>query len=211
MARYLGPKCKLCRREGTQLMLKGERCLSSKCAILKKRPSPAGGSGGRRRRSKMSEYAVQLREKQKIKRFYGLLEKPFRLMFKKAASKKGVTGEILLQFLELRLDSIVYNLGFACSRNMAKQLILHGHVLVNGTKVNTPSFSCRENDVVSIKEKSKRLRPIMESLKNLATTSIPTWMELNEEKLEGRIISSPKREDIRMAFNEQLVVELYSK
>lgn len=211
MARYLGPKCKLCRREGGKLFLKGERCLSAKCAMEKKRPAPRGGGFVVKRRGKMSEYATQLREKQKIKRFYNVLEKQFRLNFQEVSKKKGITGELMLQNLELRLDAVVYNLGFSSSRNMARQIILHGHVVVNNRKVNIPSFMCKEGDVIAIYEKARRLRPILESLKNVQEGSIPSWLELNIDKMEGRITRVPQRDDIQMSFNEQLVVELYSK
>lgn len=211
MARHTGPVCKLCRREGSKLFLKGDRCLSNKCAIEKRRPSPRGGGFITKRRGKRSDYAVQLREKQKIKRYYCVLEKQFRLTFDRAVKKVGVTGEILLQYLELRLDSVVFNLSIAASRNMAKQIITHGHILVNGRKVSIPSYICREGDVITIKEKSKRLRPIMESLKNVTEGSIPSWLELDIDKMQGKIARLPQREDIQLPFNEQLVVELYSK
>ena len=211
MAKYLGPKCKLCRREGRKLFLKGERCLSEKCAMDKKRPVPRGGGFVVKRRGKMSEYAHQLREKQKIKRFYNVLEKQFRLAFQRASARKGITGELMLQELELRLDSVVYNLGFTTSRNMARQIILHGHISVNNRSVNVPSYSCKEGDVITIVEKARRLRPILESLKNVTEGTIPSWLELNIDKMEGRISRVPRRDDIQMSFNEQLVVELYSK
>ncbi len=211
MARYLEAKCKLCRREGMKLFLKGDRCLSPKCAVEKRRPAPRGGGFIMKRRGKRSEYANQLREKQKIKRFYGMLEKQFRLAFAHAATKKGVTGEIMLQFLELRLDSVLFNLGFASSRNMAKQIISHGHILVNGRKVSIPSFKCREGDVITVKEKSRRLRPINESLSKVTEGSVPNWLEIDVDKMQGKVLRVPQRDDIQLDFNEQLVVELYSK
>jgi len=211
LGRYLKSRCKLCRREGTKLMLKGDRCLSDKCAIVKKRPSPAGGAGGVKRRGKISEYAAQLREKQKIKRIYCLLEKQFRLTFEKAIRKKGITGEILLQNLETRLDSIVYYLNFASSRNMARQLISHGHITVNGIKVSIPSYTCKVGDKIAIKTKSKNIRPILESINNQSKAVVPAWLELDQEKLEGSVVSIPKRAEIPLPVNEQQVVELYSK
>jgi small subunit ribosomal protein S4 len=211
MAKYIGARCKLCRREGAKLFLKGDRCLGAKCAVEKRRPSPRGGGFITKRRNKRSDYAIQLREKQKIRRYYCVLEKQFRLTFDRAVMKKGVTGEIMLQYLELRLDSILFNLGFASSRYMAKQLINHGHILVNGRKVNVASFTCREGDVITVKEKSRRLRPINESLSKVTEGTTPDWLELDIDKMTAKVIRLPQRDDIKMDFNEQLVVELYSK
>ncbi len=211
MAKYIEAKCKLCRREGMKLFLKGDRCLSGKCAVDKRRPAPRGGGFIMKRRGKRSEYANQLREKQKIKRYYGMLEKQFRLAFQRADKRKGVTGEIMLQYLELRLDSILFNLSFASSRSMARQIINHGHILVNGRKVTIPSYVCREGDVITVKEKSRQLRPINESLSKVVEDATPNWLELDVDKIQGKVLRVPQRDDILIDFNEQLVVELYSK
>jgi small subunit ribosomal protein S4 len=208
MPRYLGPSCRLCRREGMKLMLKGERCLGNKCAIVKKRLPP--GQLPRRRR-KISEYGMQLREKQKVKRFYGLFEKQFKRYFEIASRRKGVTGEILLVLLEQRLDNVVFRMHFAASRAMARQLVRHGHVLVNGKKVDIPSYFVRENDEVEIKEKSKKLIPILESMKNESKVGTVPWIEVDPDNLKGKFLYLPKRDEIDLPVNEQIIVELYSK
>ena len=208
MGRYIGPNCRLCRKEGTKLLLKGDRCLSSKCPITKKRSSPGIVP---RRRAKVSEYGVQLREKQKAKRYYGLLERQFKRYFEIALKKKGVTGEALLVLLEQRLDTVAYRMHFAVSRKMARQLVKHGHIRVNGAKVNTPSYLVREGDVVEVKEKSKKLVPILESMKNESRAGTVPWIQLEPDKLQGKFLYLPKREEIDLPVREQLIVELYSK
>jgi small subunit ribosomal protein S4 len=208
MGRYTGPNCRLCRKEGMKLLLKGDRCLSSKCPIVKKKASPGMVP---RRRAKVSEYGVQLREKQKVKRYYGLLERQFRRYFEIALKKKGVTGEALLVTLEQRLDTVVCRMHFAVSRKMARQLVKHGHILVNGAKVDTPSYLLKEGDVVEVKEKSKKLIPILESMKNEAKAGTAPWIQIEPDKLQGKFLYLPKREEIDLPVREQLIVELYSK
>lgn len=207
MALYHGPACRLCRREGVKLMLKGDRCKSEKCAV-ERRPFPPGMRTMRRRRTS-SEYNLQLREKQKIRRIYGVLEKQFRGYFKQAAHAEGVTGENLLQSLELRLDNIVYRLGFAPSRSTARQLVLHNHFLVNNKKVNIASYRVNAGDVVQVKEKSKKLDIIHSALKSLR--DVPDWIEIDKVKLTGTVVRVPDRAGIPIDVQEQLVVELYSK
>lgn len=207
MAVYHGPRCRQCRREGVKLMLKGERCKSENCAI-ERRPFPPGMRVSKRRRSS-TEYNMQLREKQKIRRIYGILEKQFELYFNTAAKSTGVTGERLLQLLELRLDNIVYRLGFAPSRSSARQLVLHNHFRVNGKKVNIPSYLVKAGDIIQVKEKSKNLEMIHSSLKTVR--DIPEWMNVDKVKLEGSVIRIPERAAIPINVQEQLVVELYSR
>jgi len=208
MGRYVGPNCRLCRKEGVKLLLKGDRCLSSKCPIVKKKAAPGMVP---RRRAKVSEYGVQLREKQKVKRYYGLLERQFKRYFEIARKKKGVTGEALLVALEQRLDTVVYRMHFAVSRKMARQLVKHGHILVNGSKVDVPSYLLREGDVVEVKEKSKKLVPILESMKNESKAGTVPWIQVEPDKLQGKFLYLPKREEIDLPVREQLIVELYSK
>ncbi len=208
MGRYIGPVCRLCRREGSQLFLKGERCFKDKCAI--KRRNYAPGQHGRRR-IKLQGYGIQLREKQKVKRIYGVLERQFRLYFKRAAAKKGVTGEILLSFLERRLDNVVYRLGFASSRAQARQLVNHGHFLVNGHRVDIPSYQVRRGDVVELREKSRKNAIIQGNLDTAQGRGIPRWLELDAGNFKGTVMDLPKREDITMPIQENLIVELYSK
>lgn len=207
MAVYHGSSCRLCRREGQKLMLKGERCKTEKCAY-ERRPFPPGVRASRRRKSS-SEYNLQLREKQKIRRLYGVLERQFRLYFDRASHLKGVTGENLLRILELRLDNVVYRMGFAPSRKSARQLVLHNHFLVNGKKVNIPSFHVRTSDVIQVKEKSKNLEIIHTGLKTMKETS--EWLSVDKVKLSGTVLREPERTSMPMDVNEQLVVELYSK
>jgi len=207
MAVYHGPRCRQCRREGVKLMLKGERCKSENCAI-ERRPFPPGMRVSKRRRSS-TEYNTQLREKQKIRRIYGVLEKQFELYFKSAAKSSGVTGERLLQLLELRFDNLVYRLGFAPSRSSARQLVLHNHFSINGKKVNIPSYLLKAGDVIQVKEKSKNLELIHSSLKSVR--DIPEWLSVDKVKLEGSIIRVPERTAIPTTVQEQLVVELYSR
>ena len=207
MAVYHGPRCRQCRREGVKLMLKGERCKSENCAI-ERRPFPPGMRVSKRRKSS-TEYNMQLREKQKIRRIYGVLEKQFTLYFAAAAKSSGVTGDKLLQLLELRFDNIVYRLGLAPSRSSARQLVLHNHFSINGKKVNIPSYLVKAGDVIQVKEKSKNLELIHGSLK--AVRDIPEWLSVDKVKLEGSVIRIPERSAIPINVQEQLVVELYSR
>ena len=208
MARYTGPVCKICRREGLKLFFKGVRCSTDKCAF-DRRPYASGMQSGRRR--KQSDYGVQLREKQKVRKMYGVLEKQFRLYFVKAERMKGATGENLLQLLERRLDNVIYRCGFAMSRQQARQLVLHGHFLVNSKKVNIPSFLVSEDDVIEIKEASRKILAIEESLAALEHKSLPPWIETDTKKFTSKMLSLPTREDIPLPIEEQLIVELYSK
>jgi len=208
LARYTGPKCRLCRREGTKLFLRGDRCYTDKCAY-ERRPYAPGDHG--RRRKKSSDYEIQLREKQKVKRLYGVLETQFRRYFEIAEAKKGVTGANLLRLLELRLDNVVYRLGFANSRNQARQLVRHGHFMVNGRKVDIPSYQVRVNDVIEVKEKSRKLPVIQEAQEVVARRGIPSWLELDADNYRGVVKALPEREDITFPINENLIVELYSK
>lgn len=209
MARYRDANCKLCRREGEKLFLKGTRCLSDKCAVERRQYVP--GQHGQRMRRKISPYGVQLREKQKVKRAYGLLEKQFRNYFKRADKKIGVTGEILLQLLEMRLDNLVYRLGFAPSRKSARQLVRHRHILINDRIVNIPSFQVKPNQIIKVKEKSKNLGLIHSALKEVGRGDEYPWLRLNKAALEGELLEVPGRADIPLPVNEQLIVELYSK
>jgi len=208
LARYTGPKCRLCRREGTKLFLRGDRCYTDKCAY-ERRPYAPGDHG--RRRKKSSDYEIQLREKQKVKRLYGVLETQFRRYFEIAEAKKGVTGANLLRLLELRLDNVVYRLGFANSRNQARQLVRHGHFMVNGRKVDIPSYQVKVNDVIEVKEKSRKLAVIQEAQEVVARRGIPSWLELDADNYRGVVKALPEREDITFPINENLIVELYSK
>ena len=208
MARYTGPVCRLCRREGMKLFLKGDRCFKDKCAI-EKRAYPPGQHG--RRRTKILGYGLQLREKQKVKRIYGILERQFRLYFKEAARRKGVTGENLLRQLEVRLDNVAYSLGFASSRPQARQLVRHGHIAVNGRKVNIPSYQLRKGDVIEVREKSRKNEQIRRSIETASGRGVPMWLELKPEDFQGTVMELPNREDIRLPIQEQLIVELYSK
>ena len=206
MARYTDANCRLCRREGTKLFLKGDRCYSTKCAMEKRSYAPGQHGQGR---SKASDYALQLREKQKTKRFYGLQEAQFRNLFEKADRKQGITGENLLVLLETRLDNVVFRLGFASSRKEARQLVSHGHFTVNGKKVNIPSYTVKPGDVIKVKEKSTN-SPKFKEVKEM-TITVPEWVTVDVEKLEGKILSVPTREQIDTPVAEHLIVELYSK
>lgn len=206
MARYTDANCRLCRREGQKLFLKGERCYSGKCAIEKRNYAP--GQHGQARK-KTSEYGLQLREKQKAKRFYGMQEKQFRNLFEKAARKQGKTGENLLVLLETRLDNVVYRLGFASSRKEARQLVVHGHFTVNGKKATAPAMELKAGDVIKVKEKSTS-SPKFKEVKEMSIT-VPAWMSVDVEKLEGKIVAVPTREEIDTPVAEHLIVELYSK
>jgi small subunit ribosomal protein S4 len=209
MARYIGPVCRLCRREGMKLFLKGERCYTDKCAIEKRNVPP--GQHGRSRKAKMVGYGVQLREKQKVKRTYGVLESQFRRYFEAADRQKGVTGELLLQMLERRLDNVVYRLGFATSRAQARQLVRHGHFDVNGRKVDIPSFSVRSGDTVAIRGASQKNPTIVHAMEEVKGRGIPEWLAFDGGALSGRVAQLPTREQINLPVQEQLIVELYSK
>ncbi|MEI6305460.1 MAG: 30S ribosomal protein S4 [Deltaproteobacteria bacterium] len=208
MARYTGPSCRLCRRENMELFLKGDRCYTDKCAI-KRRNYPPGQHG--QSRSKTSSYGVQLREKQKVRRIYGILEQQFRGYFAEADRMKGVTGETLLSLLERRLDNAVYRLGFASSRIEARQLVRHGHFTLNGKKVNIPSIQLKAGDVVELREKSRKVTAINDSLDAVVRRGIPQWLELDKDAFKGTLKGLPVREDITTPIQEQLIVELYSK
>ena len=210
MARYLGPVCRLCRREGMKLFLKGERCHSAKCAIERRNFVP--GQHGKDRKSKMVGYGIQLREKQKTKRIYGLLETQFRNGFEKAAHAKGITGENMLGSLERRLDSVIYRMGFGTSRAQSRQVVRHGHVQVNGRKVNIPSFIVKTNDEIAIRESSKDNATILAARDATAHAPSPSWMDVDRDNLKGKVISLPRRDElVQIPINEQLIVELYSK
>ena len=209
MARYRGSVCRICRRENMKLFLKGDRCYSDKCAF--DRRSYAPGQHGQRRRGKVSDYSIQLREKQKVKRLYGLSEKQFRLFFSRADRQKGITGTNLLVLLERRLDNVVYRLGFGNSRAQGRQFVRHNHFLVNGKKVNIPSYMIQADDVVEVREKSKKIQSINDSLDAVVRRGIPQWLELEKDSFRGMIKGFPVREDITMPIQEQLIVELYSK
>ena len=209
MARYRDANCKLCRREGEKLFLKGASCLTDKCAVERRQYPP--GQQGQNIRRKISPYGLQLREKQKIRRNYGILEKQFRNYFKKADRKVGITGENLLQMLETRLDNLVYRLGFAPSRKSARQLVKHRHISVDGRIVNVPSYGVRPSQVIRVKDKSKNLDLVHSALKEVGRGDEIPWLRLNKAALEGELLEVPKRTDIPVTFNEQLVVELYSK
>jgi small subunit ribosomal protein S4 len=206
MARYTGATCRLCRREGMKLNLKGDRCFTDKCAFARRGYAP--GQHGQSKK-KMSNYGLQLREKQKAKRIYGVLESQFRRYYEKADKLRGITGENLLRLLEVRLDNVVYRLGYGNSRQEARQLVTHGHFLVNGKKVDIPSYSLTANEVVSACEKSRATEKFKVFLENPKT--LPNWLEANLEKFEGKVLSQPTREDIDVPVNETLIVELYSK
>jgi small subunit ribosomal protein S4 len=208
LARYIESGCRLCRRENLKLFLKGDRCYSDKCAF-ERRSYPPGQHG--QGRSKFSSYGVQLREKQKVKRMYGLVEKQFRNFFAKAERQKGITGTNLLILLERRLDNMVYRLGFANSRNEARQLVQHNHFNINGRKVNIPSYLVKIGDVIELREKSQKSAKVNDALEGVARRGVPSWLELDKEHYRGRILSLPSREDLTMPIKEQLVVELYSK
>lgn len=209
MARNIGAACRRCRRENLKLFLKGDRCYSDKCSFERRAFGP--GQHGQSRFRKMSDYAVQLREKQKVKSMYGLLEKQFRLTFERAERQKGVTGEDLLIMLERRLENAVFRAGFASSRSQARQIVRHRHILVNGKKVDIPSFQISENDVISLKEKSRANAFINESLEAVARRGVPRWLELDKDSYKATVKALPNREELTMPVQEQLIVELYSK
>ncbi|MGD2097569.1 MAG: 30S ribosomal protein S4 [Desulfobacterales bacterium] len=209
MSRYKDSVCRHCRRENLKLYLKGDRCYSDKCAFDRRSYPP--GEHGERRGRKISDYGIQLREKQKIKRMYGLSEKQFHLFFERAEAQKGVTGTNLLALLERRLDNVVYRLGFTNSRSQGRQFVLHNHFLVNENKVNIPSFLVKKGDSIEVKEKSKKIAAISDSIEAVVRRGIPQWLELEKEKHKGLVTGFPEREDITMPIQEQFVVELYSK
>lgn len=208
MARYIGPLCRLCRREGEKLFFKGSRCFTDKCSIEKRKYAP--GQHGQNK-GKLSDYGLQLREKQKVKRIYGVLERQFRGYFKKASQIKGITGEILLQILERRLDNVVYRMGFAVNRREARQLVRHGHFMVNGRVVDIPSYLLKPGDVIEVREQSKGLQVITESLSMAEHRGFPEWLEVDTRTLKGRFVRIPSREEIQLPVQEQLIVEFYSK
>jgi small subunit ribosomal protein S4 len=210
LARYIGPVCRLCRREGMKLYLKGERCHSEKCAIERRNFVP--GQHGKDRKAKLVGYGLQLREKQKARRIYGVLETQFRNNFEKAAHQKGITGENMLGALERRLDNVIYRMGFGTSRAQARQVVRHGHVQVNGRKVNIPSFQVKPGDDVAVRESSKTNPTILAARDATAHAPSPGWMEVDRDALRARIIGQPKRDElVQIQLNEQLIVELYSK
>ncbi|EPR42645.1 ribosomal protein S4 [Desulfovibrio sp. X2] len=208
MARYDGPKCRVCRREGGKLFLKGDRCYTDKCAY-ERRPYVPGQHG--RGRGKMSDYAVMLREKQKVRRMYGVLEHQFRLYFQEADRQKGVTGHNLLALLEQRLDNVVFRMGFANSRDQARQLVRHGIFTLNNRRVNIPSMQVKPGDVLLVREESRKVPVIQEAQQVIARRGCPEWLEVDGENFKGTVKASPRREDIQHPINEQLIVELYSK
>ncbi len=209
MARYTGASCRLCRRENLKMFLKGDRCYSDKCAFERRSYGP--GQHGQNRFRKMSDYAIQLREKQKVKYMYGMLEGQFRNFFYKADMAKGVTGEHLLVMIERRLDNTLYRLGFASSRDQARQLLRHNHFLVNNRKVNIPSFQVNVGDVITLKEKSRKNDLITDNMEGVARRGVPSWLELDSSNFQGTVKALPNREEITMPIQEQLIVELYSK
>jgi len=210
LARYTGPSCRLCRRERLKLFLKGERCYSEKCAV-DRREYPPGQHGQSRKKYKYSDYDAQLREKQKVKRIYGVMEQQFRGYFEEANRQKGITGENLLLILERRLDNMVYRMGFASSRNEARQLIRHNHFEVNGKRVNIPSYLMRAGDVIELKEKSRKIAKVQESLEGSSRRGVPRWLEVDKDNLKGKVVALPAREELTMPINEQIIVEFYSK
>ena len=209
MARYTGPVCKLCRREGEKLFLKGARCLSAKCSFEKRSYAP--GQHGVNQRTKLSEYGIQLREKQKVKRIYGVLEAQFRNYYFKATRQIGVSGENLLKILESRLDNVVYRMGFASSRNEARQLILHRHFIVNNRVVNVPSYLLRAGDFIEVREKSRKLSTIHDAMKRVKDDTMLPWLHLDKAKMAGEYTDVPLRQDIPVNVQENLIIELYSK
>lgn len=211
MGRYTGPVCRLCRREGQKLFLKGTKCYTEKCPIERRNYAPGQHGVAQARRRKVSDYAQQLREKQKVKRIYGVSERYFRTLFDRAAKQSGVTGENLLVMLETRLDNIVYRLGFASSRKQARQLVQHRHVEVNGRIVDIPSYQVRPGDEIRIKAGSKDLLPVQASLESKSRPPMVNWLAVDEDTRTGRVLERPSRADIPLAVQEQLIVELYSK
>lgn len=211
MARYTGSSCKLCRREGTKLYLKGARCNSDKCSFERRAYIPGEHGSARGFRKRMSDYGIHLREKQKVRRIYGILEKQFRKYFKLAANKSGVTGDNLLRILETRLDNVVYRMGFAPSRKSARQLVRHGHIMVNDRKVNIPSFSVNAEDEIVIKEKSRQLNLVQEAMEANTELESFEWFDVNKDNFTGKVLTLPTRDQIPLDVDERLIVEYYSK
>lgn len=209
MANFTGPVCRICRREGVKLFLKGTRCMTEKCAIERRSYPP--GQHGQKRRSRVTDYSAQLREKQKLRRIYSVLEKQFRGIFKKADRQKGVTGDNLVSMLERRLDNVVYRLGFALSRKQARQIVNHGHIVVNGRKTNVPSFTTSVGDVIELKPKSRELLVIKSALETAEGRGLVSWLEFDPNTLKGSVRALPSKEEIGVPVNEQVVVELYSR
>jgi small subunit ribosomal protein S4 len=211
MARYTGPVCRLCRREGMKLFLKGDRCFTEKCAIEKRNYAPGQHGKGGRIKSKLQGYGLQLREKQKVKRLYRMQEGQFALTFDRAAQEKGVVGEVLLQKLERRLDNVIYRLGFGSSRDQARQLVRHGHVKVNDRKVNVPSYQVEQGDVVVLSPGAAKNAQVQAAVEAVKGRGVPRWLELDAANFSGKVLSAPGREDVNFPIQEQLIVELYSK
>lgn len=211
MARYTGPVCKLCRREGQKLFLKGTKCFTDKCPVERRAYAPGQHGPAAARRRKASEYSLQLREKQKVKRIYGVSERPFRNLFEKASSQPGITGENLLVGLESRLDNVIYRMGFAASRKEARQIVRHRHIEVNGSRVDVPSFQVQPGDEVKLRGKSKDILPVQAALESKTRPSKVNWLAVDEGSRTGRMVERPSRADIPLAVQEQLIVELYSK
>jgi small subunit ribosomal protein S4 len=211
LARYTGPVCRLCRREGMKLFLKGDRCFTEKCAIEKRNYAPGQHGKGGRVKTKLQGYGLQLREKQKVKRLYRMQEGQFGLTFDRAAAEKGVVGEVLLSKLERRLDNVIYRLGFGASRDQARQLVRHGHVKVNDKKVNIPSYQVEKDDVVSLGSRAAKNAQVTASVEAVKGRGVPKWLELDAAGMKGRVISMPARDDVNFPIQEQLIVELYSK
>jgi small subunit ribosomal protein S4 len=208
VARYIGALCRICRREGEKLFLKGDRCYTEKCAIERRKYPPGQHGQGFK---KMSDYGIQLREKQKVRKMFGLLERQFRKYFHEAERKKGITGEVLLQLIESRLDSMVFRMGFAPNRRRARQLIKHGHVIVNAREVNIPSFATKAGDLVEIRQASRGMPEIGESLSKSEHRGIPGWVEIDSANYKGKVSHIPSRDEMQLPVQEQLIVELYSK
>lgn len=209
MARYIGPVCRLCRREGMKLFLKGDRCYSVNCAV-DRRPEKAPGEHGQAR-PKFSEFGIRLREKQKVKRIYGLTERQFRRYFERASRTKGDTGKLLISLLERRLDNVGYRLGFASSRKEARHFVGYGHILVNGRRVNLPSYQLKEGDVVEVADKSRKLDRINQSIESLERRGFPVWLEIDKDNYKGLVKRLPYRDDVTVPIEEQLIVEFYSR
>jgi small subunit ribosomal protein S4 len=208
MARYTGALCRICRREGEKLFLKGDRCYTEKCAIERRKYPPGQHGQGYR---KLSDYGLQLREKQKVRKTYGLVERQFRRYFHEAERSKGITGEMLLQLLESRLDNVAYRMGFTSNRRKARQLISHGHFRVNGKKVNIPSYIVKGGDLVEVKETSRDIPEIIDSLSKVEHRGIPAWVEVDSANFKGKVLHVPSRDEIQLPIQEKLIVELYSK
>ena len=211
MARYIGSVCRLCRREGMKLFLKGDRCFTEKCAIEKRNYAPGQHGKGGRIKSKLQGYGLQLREKQKTKRLYGMIEGQFRLTFDRAAQEKGVVGETLLNKLERRLDNVIYRLGFGGSRAQARQLVRHGHVRVNDKKLNIPSFQVKQGDLISLSARAGKNALVQQAVESVKGRGVPKWLELDAAGMKGKVLSTPARDDVNFPIQEQLIVELYSK